>query len=212
MKWSTFLERFIDCAVIEPAMVYAGEPNPNALQAQLSRWVKAGRLIKLARGKYALAPPYRKVDLPLEHVANRMVYPSYVSMESALAWYDLIPEAVVVVTSVTTARPRVLDNVLGTFRYRHIRRELFWGFESASLQGQECVIALPEKAVLDLFYFRSGVATVEEMQEMRFQNLDRLDEKRLLALARRTGVKKLITAAERLLQYRSVFLKEYDLS
>ncbi len=212
MKWSTFLERFNDCAVIEPAMVYAGESNPDALQAQLSRWVKAGRLIKLARGKYALAPPYRRVDLPLEHVANRLMYPSYMSMESALAWYDLIPEAVAVVTSVTTARPCVLENVLGTFRYRHIRRGLFWGFASESLQGQECVIALPEKAILDLFYFRSGVATAEEIQEMRFQNLDRLDEKRLLAFARRSGVKKLITGAERLLQYRSVFLKEYDLS
>lgn len=212
MKWGTFLERFGDCAVIEPAMVYAGEPNPDALQAQLSRWVNAGRLIKLARGKYVLAPPYRRVDLPLEHVANRLVYPSYVSMESALAWYDLIPEAVAVVTSVTTARPRVLENVLGTFRYRHIRRGLFWGFESVILHGQQCVIASPEKAVLDLFYFRSGVATAEEIQEMRFQNLDRLDEGRLLAFARRTGVNKLITGAERLLQHRSVFLKEYDLS
>ena len=212
MKWATFLERFNDCAVIEPAMVYAGEPNPNTLQAQLSRWVKAGRLIKLARGKYALAPPYRKVDLPLEHVANRLVYPSYVSMESALAWYDLIPEAVAVVTSVTTARPRVLENVLGTFRYRHIQRALFWGSTLEILQGQECAIALPEKAILDLFYFRSGVITVEEIQEMRFQNLDRLDEERLLAFARRTGVKKLITVVESLLQYRRVFLKEYHLS
>jgi hypothetical protein len=134
------------------------------------------------------------------------------ALASVQTWYDLIPEAVAVVTSVTTARPRVLENVLGTFRYRHIRRGLFWGFESESLQGQECVIASPEKAVLDLFYFRSGVATAEEIQEMRFQNLDRLDEKRLLALARRTGVKKLITGAGLLLRYRSVFLKEYDLS
>lgn len=193
-------------------MVYAGELNPDALQAQLSRWVKAGRLIKLARGKYALALPYRRVALPLEHVANRLVYPSYVSMESALAWYDLIPEAVAVVTSATTARPRVVENAVGTFRYRHIRRGLFWGFESVILQGQECVIASPEKAILDVFYFRSGVATTEAIQEMRFQNLDRLDGGRLLALARRTGVKKLIAGAKRLLQHRSVLLKEYDLS
>lgn len=193
-------------------MVYAGQGNPAALQAQLSRWVKTGRLIKLARGKYALAPPYRRVDLAPEHVANRLVYPSYVSMERALAWYSLIPEGVAVVTSVTTTRPRVLENVLGTFRYRHIRRELFWGFKSEIVQGQECVIALPEKAILDLFYYRSGTARVKEIREMRFQNLDRLDEERLLLFARRTGVKKLVTGAERLLQYRRVFLEEYDLS
>jgi len=77
---------------------------------------------------------------------------------------------------------------------------------------EQCVIASPEKAMLDLFYFRSGVATAGAIQEMRFQNLDRLDEKRLSALARRTGVKKLITGAERLLQHRSTLLKEYDLS
>lgn len=193
-------------------MVYAGEANSDALQAQLSRWVKAGRLIKLARGKYVLAPPYRKVDLPLEHIANRLVYPSYVSMESALAWYDLIPEAVAVVTSVTTTRPRVLENTLGTFRYRHIRRELFWGFTAESLHKQEYVIALPEKAILDLLYFRSGAATAEEIQEMRFQNLERLDEERLLAFAHRTAVKKLVIGVELLLRYRRAFLKEYDLS
>ena len=211
MKWHAFLERFGGCTVIEPTMVYAGEPNPDALQAQLSRWVKAGRLLKLARGKYALAPPYGRVELPLEHVANRLVYPSYVSAESALAWYDLIPEAVAVVTSVTTARPRVVENALGTFRYRHIRRGLFWGFEVVILQGQQCVIASPEKAMLDLFYFRSGEASAAEIQEMRFQNLDRLDEERLSALARRTGVKKLLTGAERVLQHRSILLKEYDM-
>jgi len=212
MKWGEFLERFSGCAVIEPAMLYAGEANPRSLQAQLSRWVRAGRLVKLARGKYTLAPPYRKADPPLEHVANRLVYPSYVSLERVLAWYDLIPEAVAVVTSVTTARPRVLENALGTFRYRHIRRELFWGFTSENLQGQECFIALPEKAILDLFYFRPGVATAGEIRGMRFQNLDRLDGERLMAFADRTGVKKLITVAERLVRYRSVFLEEYDLS
>jgi len=211
MKWGTFLEHFGNCAVIEPAMVYAGEPNPAALQTQLSRWVKAGRLIKLARGKYALAAPYRKIELPLEHVANRMVYPSYVSMESALACYDLIPEAVAVVTSVTTARPRVVENQLGTFRYRHIQQRLFWGYEAVSVQDQNCVIASPEKAILDLLYFRVGTTTAGEIQEMRFQNLDRLDEDQLLTFARRTGVKKLIAGTKRFLEQREALLEEYDL-
>lgn len=211
MEWRAFLERFGDCAVIEPAMVYAGEANPDALQVQLSRWVRNGRLVKLARGRYALAPPYRRVELSLEHVANRLVYPSYVSLERALSWYSLIPEEVPVVTSVTTARPRVLENALGTFRYRHVRRDLFWGFVSETLRGQECLVAHAEKAVIDLFYFRPGVPNNEEIQETRFQNLDRLDETRLLAFAHRTGVKKVITGVKHLLSYREVFLKEYGL-
>ena len=52
MKWETFLERFGAYSLIEPQMVYVGEANPQAIQAQLSRWVKARQLIKLVRGKY----------------------------------------------------------------------------------------------------------------------------------------------------------------
>ena len=210
MKWEAFLERFGDCPLIEPAMVYAGETNPRALQAQLSRWVKGKRLIKLTRSKYILARPYRKVDPPLEYVANRLVYPSYVSFERALAWYGLIPEAVAVITSVTTGRPRVVETALGTFQYRHIHRRHFWGYEAIDHQGQACVLAVPEKAILDLFYFQRGAATRARVQEMRLQNLDRLDPNRLRTLADRMGGHKLAECAKQLLDYRDAFLREYD--
>lgn len=212
MRWNTFLERFGAYSLIEPPMVYVGEANPQAVQAQLSRWVKTGRLIKLARGKYILARPYRKVEPPLEAMANRLVYPSYVSFERALAWYGLIPEAVPVVTSVTTGRPRVLETALGTFQYRHIQQRLFWGYEAVAYQGEECVLAVPEKAILDLFYFQRGVATLARIKEMRFQNLDRLNPDRLAAYAGRTGVAKLRESTKRFLDYRDQFLREYDLT
>jgi len=212
MKWEAFLERFGAYSLIEPQMVYVGEANPQAIQAQLSRWVKAGRLIKLARGKYILARPYRRIDPPLEAIANRLVYPSYVSFERALAWYGLIPESVPVVTSVTTGRPRVIENVLGTFQYRHIQQRLFWGYESITYQEEACVIALPEKAILDLFYFQRGVATLARIQEMRFQNLDSLDPDRLDTFARQTGVPKLRESTKRFLDYRDQFLREYNLT
>jgi len=212
MKWNTFLERFSSCSLIEPQMVYVGEANPQAVQAQLSRWVKAGRLIKLARGKYILARPYRKVEPPLEAMANRLVYPSYVSFERALAWYGLIPEAVPVVTSVTTGRPRVLETALGTFQYRHIQQPLFWGYEAVAYQGEECILAVPEKAILDLFYFQRGVATLTRIKEMRFQNLDKLNPDRLAAYAGRMGVAKLRESTKRFLNYRDQFLREYDLT
>ena len=212
MKWSAFLERFGECPLIEPPMVYAGEANPRAIQTLLSRWVKAGRLIKLARGKYVLAPPYRKIDPPLEYVANRLVYPSYVSFERALGWYGLIPETAAVVTSATTTRPRVVENALGTFRYRHIHRRLFWGYETITHRQQDCVIALPEKAILDLFYFQSGPSTSARIREMRFQNLDVLDPDRLRAFAQRTGVAKLRESVTHFLNYRDKFLREYGLT
>ena len=210
MKWETFLKRFGDCPLIEPAMVYAGETNPRALQAQLSRWVKGERLIKLARSKYILARPYRKVDPPLEYVANRLVYPSYVSFESALAWHGLIPEAVAVITSVTTGRPGVVETELGTFQYRHIHHRHFWGYEAIAHQGQMCVLAVPEKAILDLFYFQRGAVTPARIQEMRFQNLERLHPILLRTFAHRMGKHKLAECVRQLLDYRDKFLKEYE--
>lgn len=212
MKWGTFLERFGAYPLIEPPMVYVGEANPRAIQAQLSRWVKAGRLIKLARGKYVLARPYRKIEPPLEAMANRLVYPSYVSFERALAWYGLIPETVPVITSGTTGRPRVIENALGTFQYRHIQQRLFWGYEAIAYQGEECVLAVPEKAMIDLFYFQHGVATYARIQQMRFQNLDRLNSDRLTAFAQQTGMVKLRESMKRFLNYRDQFLREYKLT
>ena len=212
MKWETFLERFGAYSLIEPPMVYVGEANPKAVQAQLSRWVRAGRLIKLARGKYILASPYRKVDPPLEAMANRLVYPSYVSFERALAWYTLIPESAPIVTSVTTGRPCVIENILGTFQYRHIQQRLFWGYESVMIQGEPCMVALPEKALLDLFYFQRGAATRARIQEMRFQNLDTLDPERLTAFTKRAKVPKLRESVDQLLDYRDQFLREYKLT
>ena len=212
MKWDAFLERFGDVLLIEPQMVYVGEANPRAVQAQLSRWVTAGRLIKLARGKYILARPYLKVDPTLEAIANRLVYPSYVSFERALSWYGLIPEAVPGITSITTGRPQIIENPLGVFQYRHIQPRLFWGYEAVQIQQESCMLALPEKALLDLFYFNSGPATVAWIQEMRFQNLDSVDTDRLEAFARRTESTKSLLSTKRFLRHREQFLREYDLT
>jgi predicted transcriptional regulator of viral defense system len=208
MRWASFLEQFGDYPVIEPAMVYAGQPNPGALQVQLSHWVASGRLIKLARGKYMIAAPYRKINPPLEHLANRIIYPSYVSFERALSWYGLIPESTPVVTSVTTQRPVVHETPLGTFRYRHVRPKLFWGFERVFLRGIEVTIALPEKALVDLFYFWSGPLSLSRIEGMRFQNLDQIDPERLSAFACRTEVRKIAQGVERLLSYREMLSNE----
>jgi len=211
MKWQEFLERYGDCPIIEPEMLYVGAPNPNALQVQLSRWVSSGRLVKLARGKYLIAKPYRKVDPPVEYVANQLVYPSYISLEYALAWHGLIPESVPMVTSVTTRRPQTYETVLGAFRYRHIKQGLFWGYEVVSLQGLKCVVAYPEKALLDLFYFWNGPATRKRIEEMRFQNLDQIDPERIRSFAKRTTSRKLLKGAIEFLRYRERLLEEYEL-
>jgi len=48
---------------------------------------------------------------------------------------------------------------LGVFQYRHIQPRLFRGYETVAIQQASCMLALPEKALLDLFYFHNGPAT-----------------------------------------------------
>jgi len=176
MKFDRLIEIVDDEPVFETGLLLAGEVDPADVRRQLSRWTKAGRLVQLRRGLYTLSPPFQKVKPHPFLIANRLVRGSYVSCQSALADYGLIPEHVPVVTSVTTKRPGRWDTPLGSYQFRHIKTGLFWGYRLTDLgAGQRAFVARPEKALLDLIYLQSGGNSLEYLQELRLQNLERLD-------------------------------------
>src|SRR6185369_8767235 len=105
MEFAKLLQIVGNEPVFETGLLLAGAVDPKDVRRQLSRWTKAGRLFQLRRGLYALAPPFQKIKPHPFVIANRLMPGSYVSNQSALAHYGLIPEYVPVVTSVTTARP-----------------------------------------------------------------------------------------------------------
>ena len=176
MKFRRLIEIVDDEPVFETGLLLAGDVDPVNVRRQLSRWTKAGRLYQLRRGLYALAPPFQKVKPHPFLVANRMVRGSYVSCQSALAHYGLIPEHVPVVTSVTTARPARWDTPLGSYEFRHIKTDLLRGYRLTELgAGQRAFVASPEKALLDLIYLQAGGDSPGYLRELRLQNLDRLD-------------------------------------
>ncbi len=192
MKWSEFYQQFSTCPIITPQMVYAVGGKPQSLQVQIARWVQDGRLIKLSREKYVFSKIYQKKDHSLIFLANQLVYPSYVSLEYALSFYNCIPEAVFSVTSVTPLRPIMYQTPIGTFMYRHIKKALFWGYEPQSTEIPNAMIASPEKTLLDTFYFWDGPVTKARMEEMRFQNLDQIDLDKLNLFTQKTNSKKLL--------------------
>jgi len=144
-------------------------------------------------------------------VANRLVPGSYVSLQSALGRYGLIPESVPVTTSVTVGRPGRWETPLGTFDYRHIRRELLSGFRRTPVAShQEALLATPEKALLDLIYLEPEGDSPEYLAELRLQNLDGIDPDELRRLARTSGKPKLRRAAERIAQLAEIEAREYQ--
>ncbi len=200
-------------SVFETGLLLAGDVDPSDVRRQLTRWTQAGRIQQLRRGLYMLAPPYLAARPHMFVVANRLVRPSYVSRESALAHHGLIPEHVQVVTSVTTKRPGLFDTPLGSHDYRHVKTDLFWGYRVADLgQRQKALVAVPEKALLDLVYLQTGADSPEFLGELRLQNLERMDMDELERQAKRSGAPKLRRAAAIVRQLAEVEAKEYGIS
>lgn len=205
MEFETFLKQVRGLAVIESENISEGFSSRNALEVQLTRWAKQGKLVQLRRGLYVLSELYRKVD-PFEFfLASVIKRPSYISLEKALEYHNLIPEGVATFTSVTTQRPGRYATRLGTFDYRHLRVFLFWGYEAVTVRHETAFVALPEKALLDLFYLKPVRPSLDYLEGLRLQNMEKVNKARLLTFARRFKKPKVLQAAHVIQEYRASY-------
>jgi len=184
MKWEELLQTVAGESVFRTGFLAAGGESLSSLRLQLSRWVKTGRLVQLKKGLYTLAEPYRKVIPHPFVLANAMKKASYVSLQSALWYFGMIPEHVPTVTSVTTQRPERVDTPLGKFVFKHIKKDRFCGYQQVDLgSGQRAFVATPEKALLDVVYLTPGGDDYNFLAELRLQNLENLSLNTLRELA-----------------------------
>lgn len=198
MKWETLLTLVADEAVFASALLLSGNESVRQVRLQLSRWVKAGRLLQLRRGVYALAPTWRKVEPHPFLVANRLQRGSYVSLQAALAWHGVIPEQVPVVTSVGPGRPEMVRNSLGVFQFNHLADRLLFGYSRVEVSPRQfAFVASPEKALLDLVHLTPGAEATEYLRELRLQNPAAIHLSMLKELAQRSGKPKLVRTALR---------------
>jgi len=199
MKWDDLLQIIGREPVFHSSLLTAGGVNLTDQGRQLSRWVKSRNLIQLRRGVYALSERYQKVRPHPFLVANRLKRASYVSLQSALGYYGLIPEYVPSVTSITTGRPENISNSFGAFIFKHIKKTLFFGYKAVDLgDGQSAFLALPEKALLDLVYLTPGADVPDYLRELRLQNTGALNAELLIEFVARMSSKKLTRASGRI--------------
>lgn len=203
MKFSELLTLAGDEPLFRGSFLLAGDRDPLDVRRQLSRWTASGKVVQLRRNLYALSPPWRRMEPHPFLVANELHAPSYVSLQSALAHHGMIPEAVPVTTSVTTARPQRFETPFGRYAYRHVRREAFFGYHRiAVFRDQGALVADPEKALLDLAYLTPGGARMEHLESLRLDGLEHIDPARLLDHARRWGKPEILRTAENVLRLR----------
>jgi predicted transcriptional regulator of viral defense system len=125
--------------------------SPASAKHLLIRSLKRGVVLKLKerRGLYSL----KRNSPPLWFLANRLLRPSYISLESAMAHHGAIPESVYGVTSVTPLITRTF-NALGTvFTYHKVKKSAYRGYRPLNIEGTTVLVAEPEKALADYLYF-----------------------------------------------------------
>jgi len=136
----------------ELGVLFPNEKKEN-ITVYLSRWVKSGKLMRIRRGVYELIYP-RRHSVPDLFIANKLYSPSYISMETALSRYGLIPEVAMECISITVKTSRMFKNEYGSFVYHSVQPEAFTGYRTENNNGFEVLIAEPEKAVVDYLYFK----------------------------------------------------------
>jgi len=200
MRWLTLLKTIGNEPVFSSGLLLAGNENRAKNQLQLTRWKNAGKIIQLRRGLYMLAKPHRKIAPHPFLIANQIKRASYVSMQSALEHYGLIPEYVPTVTSVTTTRTETIKTSEGVYIFRHVKKSYFIDYISTEIVPKQNVfIATPEKSLLDLIYFTPGGDTPDYLQELRLQNIHKIDLTILSKSAERIGSPKLNRAARQIM-------------
>ena len=201
MKFVDLLSTVADEPIFSTGLLLSGNVDPGDVRRQLSRWTRDGRLCRLRRGLYTLAPPYVKVRPHPFSIANELAQPSYVSLQSALAFWGLIPEAVLTTTSITTGRPGEFSTPLGDHVYRHVQKTWFHGYRRVDIgHGQFGWLASPEKALLDLFYLEKASDSPNFLGELRLELDDGIDLVCLRNLADVCGQPKVRRAVGRLIE------------
>ena len=108
-------------------------------------------IIRIKRDLYVVSPTVHNLEISSELVANHLYGPSYISFESALSYYGLIPERVYSMLSACTKLHKQYETPLGRFEYIKMPERYFpIGINQEIINGSYAfLIASPEKALCD---------------------------------------------------------------
>ena len=119
----------------------------NSLYKFLQRLEKANLLKRVVKGKYL----FSLKEINDYELANLLLTPSYLSLESALSFYGILAQFPYTITSVTPLKTKKSIYNEKEFEFAHLKKEYFFGY----VKKDNFLIALPEKALLDELYFIS---------------------------------------------------------
>lgn len=140
---------------------------------RLNEWRNKG-YIKIVRRGYYIFSDLELNESVLFLIANKIYSPSYISLEMAFSYYNLIPESVYGITSVTSLKTNKFKLSSTEFIYQHIKPELMFGYKlirQLTNKNYNFKIAEIEKSILDFFYLNPHLNNENDFFELRF-NID----------------------------------------
>ena len=139
---------------------------PNFDTSLLNDWQKKGYIKKVINRYYTWAcKPLTEEQLFF--VANKIYPASYISLKSALRWYNFIPEGVYQQFSVSTRKTNTFETPIGIFHYKHLAPKLYFGYCPVQAQNTPFLMAEPEKAILDTFYLYAYIQDRFDVEGLR---------------------------------------------
>lgn len=204
MKYSEFKSKLLSYPLFSTGdlkLLFGSDFNRSLLN-NLKRWEKDGLIIKLRKGLYLLRVDREPIK-PMV-LAERIYSPSYISLEFALGYYGIIPEAVFTITSISTKKSNffTVPNV-GHFSYQTIKKNAFGGYYTYTENEISYALAEPEKALLDFFYLNKNImdGTDNNFLSYRFSEDFRYNNKRIKELAKYFGDKKTTFLATKFIDF-----------
>jgi predicted transcriptional regulator of viral defense system len=134
---------------------------------RLVEWQKKKYIRKIVNKWYVFAEiPLN--EMLLYRISNCIYRPSYISLETALSYYNLIPEAVFSLQAISTRKTTSYITAVGTFNYRTIKSSLYFGYMVHHIDKLPVLIADEEKALLDFLYLSAQIVSEKDLITLRF--------------------------------------------
>jgi predicted transcriptional regulator of viral defense system len=200
MQYQIFKEKLKDFSVFSLSDIRKIEPDFH--RRRLNEWQEKGYIKKLRRGYYIFSGVIENEEM-LFLIANHLYVPSYVSFESALSYYGLLPEGVYSITSASAKKTARFSTPIAEFTYHGMKQELFFGYQLQKLGNQSYKIAEIEKVVLDYLYVNPNIAKEADFYEWRFNSVEflaKVDHSKLFEYAEAFHNKSLLTRLKKILK------------
>ncbi|WP_294914533.1 hypothetical protein [uncultured Prevotella sp.] len=144
-------------------------PDVKTKFAKVAQLERAGEIIRLRRNLFVVNPEETGLPLSSGLIANHLLAPSYVSMQTALRYYGLIPEAVYTIQSMTFKAAKEFNTPVGSYCYYHISRETYpIGITQIKDGNSVYIMATPEKALCDLIANQPGINLRYKKEALEF--------------------------------------------